>query len=166
LDQASPQFEHVLIDPACVDLVGDLMNGAPGLTLLVTSREPLNVQQERVFDVHGLPLPTSAEANALNDSSAAQLFVQRAQQVGADVTATVDEREAVWQICRLVEGLPLGLELAAAWVRVLSCQEIAQEIHVDVLATSALTGTPVSEFHCNDSASARYWHPRNRTLGL
>jgi predicted ATPase/transcriptional regulator with XRE-family HTH domain len=132
-------FEYALMDPGCIALVGDLLNGAPGLTLLVTSREPLNLQQEWVFDVHGLPLPTSAEAGALEDSSAAQLFVQRAQQVGADVTATVDEREAVWQICRLVEGLPLGLELAAAWVRTLSCQEIAQEIqrNVDVLATAA-----------------------------
>jgi predicted ATPase/transcriptional regulator with XRE-family HTH domain len=132
-------FEHVLVDPGCIDLVGDLVNGAPGLTVLVTSREPLNLQQEWVFDVHGLPLPTSAEVDALEESSAAQLFVQRAQQMGADVTATVEEREAVWQICRLVEGLPLGLELAAAWVRTLSCQEIAQEIqrNVDVLATSA-----------------------------
>jgi len=132
-------FEHVLIDPTCVDLAGDLLRGAPGLTLLVTSREPLNVQQEWVFDVHGLPLPTSSEAGALEDSSAAKLFLQRAQQVGADVTATADEREAVCQICRLVDGLPLGLELAAAWVRTLSCQEIAQEIqrNVDVLSTSA-----------------------------
>jgi predicted ATPase/transcriptional regulator with XRE-family HTH domain len=132
-------FEHVLIDPGCSALIGNLVNGAPGLTLLVTSREPLNVQQEWVFDVHGLPLPTSLEVAALEESSAAQLFVQRAQHLGADVTATVDEREAVWQICRLVEGLPLGLELAAAWVRTLSCQEIAQEIqhNLDVLATSA-----------------------------
>jgi predicted ATPase len=132
-------FEHVLIDPECIDLVGDLVSGAPGLTLLVTSREPLNVQQEWVFDVHGLPLPTSGEVTALEESSAAQLFVQRAQHLGANVTATADEREAVWQICRLVEGLPLGLELAAAWVRTLSCQEIAQEIqrNLDVLATSA-----------------------------
>jgi predicted ATPase/transcriptional regulator with XRE-family HTH domain len=131
-------FEHVLVDPGCSALVGELVSGAPGLTLLVTSREPLNLQQEWVFDVHGLPLPTSAEEDVLADSSAAQLFVQRARQMGADVTATTDEREAVWQICRLVEGLPLGLELAAAWVRTLSCQEIAQEIqrNVDVLATS------------------------------
>ena len=72
-------------------------------------------------------------------SSAAQLFVQRAQHLGANVIATADERQAIWQICRLVEGLPLGLELAAAWVRTLSCQEIAQEIqrNVDVLTTSA-----------------------------
>jgi predicted ATPase/transcriptional regulator with XRE-family HTH domain len=132
-------FEHVLIDPECVDLVGDLMRGAPALTLLVTSREPLNVQQEWVFEVHGLPLPTSAEPDALAASSAAQLFVQRARQIGGDVLATAGEREAVWQICRLVEGLPLGIELAAAWVRTLACQEIAQEIqrNVDVLATSA-----------------------------
>jgi predicted ATPase/transcriptional regulator with XRE-family HTH domain len=132
-------FEHVLIDPGCVALIGDLIHSAPDLTLLVTSREPLNLQQEWVFDVHGLPLPTSAEIDALEDSSAALLFMQRAQQVGADVTATADEREAIWQICRLVEGLPLGLELAAAWVRTLACAEIAQEIqrNVDVLATSA-----------------------------
>jgi predicted ATPase len=132
-------FEHVLTDPGCITLVGELLRGAPALTVLVTSREPLNVQQEWVFDVHGLPLPISSDADALDASSAAQLFRQRAEQVGGNVMATADEREAIWQICRLVEGLPLGLELAAAWVRTLSCQEIAQEIqrNVDILATSA-----------------------------
>jgi predicted ATPase/transcriptional regulator with XRE-family HTH domain len=132
-------FEHVLTDPGCVDLVGELMCDASTLTLLVTSREPLNLQQEWVFDVQGLPLPTSPEPDALAASSAAQLFVQRARQIGGDVLATAGEREAVWQICRLVEGLPLGIELAAAWVRTLACQEIAQEIqrNLDVLATSA-----------------------------
>src|SRR4051794_25785248 len=72
-------FEHVLTDPGCITLVGELVRGAPALTVLVTSREPLNVQQEWVFDVHGLPLPISSDADALDASSAAQLFRQRAQ---------------------------------------------------------------------------------------
>jgi tetratricopeptide (TPR) repeat protein len=69
---------------------------------------------------------------------AVQLFVQSARQARADFVLDDVTRPAVLEICRLVEGLPLGLELAAAWVRLLSCQEIAAEItrNLDFLATN------------------------------
>jgi predicted ATPase/DNA-binding CsgD family transcriptional regulator/transcriptional regulator with XRE-family HTH domain len=132
-------FEHLLAEPTCAELIGDLVNGADELTLLVTSREPLNVQEEWVFDVQGLPMPISAEADDMEASSAARLFQQRAQQARVSYTLTADDYSAVVRICQLVGGVPLGIELAAAWVRTLSCQEIAQEIqqNIDFLATRA-----------------------------
>jgi predicted ATPase/DNA-binding CsgD family transcriptional regulator len=118
-------FEHV-IDAA--DLLMDLLANAPHLQLLVTSREVLNLPGEQVFEVGGLA------------EDAARLFMARAQGVRHDFSA--DQRE-VLRICQLVEGMPLAIELAAGWTRVLSCAEIADEIErsLDFL-TTGLRGLP------------------------
>jgi predicted ATPase/transcriptional regulator with XRE-family HTH domain len=131
--------EHLLPEIACVTLLRDLVRDAPKVKLLATSREPVRLQAEWVFEVQGLPVPESAEPEALEASSAARLFLQRARQAQVGFTLATEEREAVWQICRLVAGLPLGIELAAAWVATLSCQEIAHEIQrtMDFLAATA-----------------------------
>jgi predicted ATPase/transcriptional regulator with XRE-family HTH domain len=131
-------FEHLLMDAPTITLVSDLLRGAPGLRLLVTSRESLHLQAEWVFEVQGLPVPESAKADGLEANSAARLFLQRAQQARVGFTLASEDRPAVLRICQLVEGLPLGIELAAAWVLSLSCQEIAAEIerNLDFLATS------------------------------
>jgi predicted ATPase/class 3 adenylate cyclase len=123
-------FEH-LVDGS--GLLGELIERAPKVELLTTSRERLNVQSEWVFDVHGLGL---AE-NGNGGSGALRLFVERATQVVPDFSCD-DERAQALRICRLVEGMPLGIELAASWVSVLSCEEIADEIerNIDFLATS------------------------------
>src|SRR6266545_1197129 len=132
-------FEHLLPETACVTFMSDLIRGAPGVKLLATSREPLRIQAEWVFEVQGLPLPESAEPDALEASSAARLFLQRARQARVGFTLAADDRQAVYEICQLVAGLPLGIELAAAWVATLSCQEIAREIrcNLDFLAATA-----------------------------
>jgi predicted ATPase/DNA-binding XRE family transcriptional regulator len=132
-------FEHLLAEPSCVALISDLVRGAPKVQLLVTSREPLRLQAEWVFEVQGLPIPESAAPEALEASSAAKLFLQRARQARVGFTLTADDRQAVYQICQLVAGLPLGIELAAAWVATLSCREIAHEIqrNLDFLAATA-----------------------------
>ena len=92
------------------------------------------MQSEWVLDVHGLGL---AE-NGNGGSGALRLFVERATQVEPGFSLDDDERTEAVRICRLVEGLPLGIELAASWVSVLSCAEIADEIeqNIDFLATS------------------------------
>jgi predicted ATPase/DNA-binding XRE family transcriptional regulator len=139
-------FEHLLPDASCATLVGELLRGAPRITILATSREPLSLQLEWVFEVQGLPLPQGSVADEFERNSATRLFLQRAQQARVGFVATPQDREAIWRICRLVDGLPLAIELAAGWVRALSCQEIAREIqrNVDFLATSA---RDVSERH-------------------
>ena len=124
-------FEHLV---GGADLLGEIIERAPKVELLTTSRERLNVQSEWVLDVHGLGL---AE-NGNGGSGAVRLFVERARQVEPGFSLDDDERAEARRICGLVEGLPLGIELAASWVSVLSCGEIAGEIeqNIDFLATS------------------------------
>ena len=122
-------FEHLVEGSG---LLGEVIERAPHVELLTTSRERLNVQSEWVFDVDGLGLAENGNGSA----SAVRLFVERAKQV-APGFALDDAAEAL-RICRLVDGMPLGIELAASWVSVLSCTEIADEIarNIDFLATS------------------------------
>ena len=127
-------FEHLL---PVVTFVSDLLSQGPDIKVLVTSRERLRLQEEWLFTLHGLAWPT--DSNSPQDGAkfdAVQLFTQRAQQVRSSF-ALAEEYSAIVRICQLVEGMPLGLELAAAWVFQLSCGEIADEIEaeIDFLAT-------------------------------
>ncbi|MEJ7792198.1 MAG: adenylate/guanylate cyclase domain-containing protein [Gaiellaceae bacterium] len=124
-------FEH-LVNGA--GLLGEIIERAPQVELLTTSRERLNVQSEWVLDVHGLSLTENGDGG----SGALRLFVERSTQVMPGFSLDDDERAEARRICTLVEGLPLGIELAASWVSVLSCAEIAEEIerNIDFLATS------------------------------
>ncbi len=137
-------FEHLLpTSPAdsgaALDLLADILQGAPAVKLLVTSRERLHLQREWVFEVQGLPLPSPAQTRGLEGYSAVALFLERAHRTRADFVPTPEDLAAIAHICQLLDGLPLGIELAAAWVRLLSCQEIAQEIkrNLDFLTASA-----------------------------
>jgi predicted ATPase/DNA-binding XRE family transcriptional regulator len=136
-------FEH-LVDGA--DFLVELLQRAPQVKLIVTSRERLNLQGEWVIELQGLPLPRNADTfksgeqiASFDDSAAVTLFLQTAQRSYAGFTLAPADRAAVARICRLVEGMPLGIELAAAWVRVLPLDEIADEIArtLDFLAATA-----------------------------
>ncbi len=118
-------FEH-LLDEAV--LVSRLLARAPRLQIVVTSRERLQLYAELVFEVEGLDVPPDAETSSLADYDAVQLFIQSARRVRSSFDPNPDTIQVVARICRLVGGLPLGIELAAAWVPVLSCAEIAAEI--------------------------------------
>ena len=125
--------EH-LLDDATACLLVDLLNSAPGLALLATSRTKLNVVGEQVFFVSGLqaPGPEAGEetlpAAALGRYSALQLFQQAARRVRPDFSVTTENLADVVRICRLVDGMPLAIELASAWVEMLPTGEIAAEI--------------------------------------
>jgi predicted ATPase/DNA-binding SARP family transcriptional activator len=112
-----------------------LLHAAPRLKLLVTSREALGIPEEWRWTVSGLQLSAEGDATDLAKADAVQLFLAWAQQHGAAVAE--DALDAVAQICRLVGGMPLAIELAAAWTATLSCQEIADAIvgNLDLLAT-------------------------------
>jgi predicted ATPase/DNA-binding SARP family transcriptional activator len=109
--------------------VGELLRDTgPRLKVLATSREPLRLQEEWLYGLEGLAHPRAAAANGDAQSyPAVQFFAQRARQayVGFSVSA---ELPNVVQICELLEGLPLGLELAASWVRTVPCAEIAASL--------------------------------------
>ena len=127
-------LEHLLDG---MDLVVTLLTNAPALKLLATSRERLALSGEWVLEVQGLPVPTEEQTESPEIYSAVQLFLQRAHQTRVEFELSAKELPHVVRICRLVEGMPLAIVLAATWVPVLSCQEIADEIDrgLDILAT-------------------------------
>ena len=113
-------FEHLLY--AANDLA-ELLAACPKLTILVTSRTPLRLNGEQRFPISPLALPGAEEAPVLErmqDYDAIALFVERARQVRPTFALDGGNAAAVLEICRRLDGLPLALELAAAWLRVLS----------------------------------------------
>lgn len=128
-------FEHLL---AGVGIVTQILESAPAVKILATSRERLNLQGEWVVEIAGLKFPEQERGNGIEHYSAVQLFLQGVRRVQAGFTLTASDKPAVARICRLVEGMPLALELASSWARVLSCQEIAREIehNLSFLTTS------------------------------
>ncbi len=119
------------------DIISQIIHTAPDVKILATSRERLHLQEEWVYDVPGLETPTEANLAEATSFSAVQLFVQRARQAQATFRLDTEEIPAVSAICRLVDGMPLGIELAAGWVSALSCAEIADELaqNLDLLTT-------------------------------
>src|SRR5437764_1647540 len=101
-------YEH-LVDGT--DLLGEIIERAPQVELLTTLRERLNLQSEWVIDVHGLGLMD----NGNGGSGALRLFEERAIRIEPAFSLD-DQRAEAQRICTLVEGLPLGIELAASWV--------------------------------------------------
>jgi predicted ATPase/DNA-binding SARP family transcriptional activator len=124
-------FEHLLDG---VGLVTDILKTAPDLKILSTSRARLKVQGECLFLLAGMdlpPLPSPEEgrgAGGEGQYSAVELFLQSARRAQPDFELTADNLTHVSTICRLVQGMPLGILLAAAWVGVLTPAEIAAEI--------------------------------------
>jgi predicted ATPase/DNA-binding SARP family transcriptional activator len=130
-------FEHLVADPLACDLVLSLLRQAPRVTLLVTSREVLGLQEEWVYELGGLGCPDAdATAEAAGDAPAAQLFVQRARQAYLGFSHQAEWPHIV-RLCRLTDGLPLALELAAAWVRTVPCADLVQAIDTEMTALSA-----------------------------
>ncbi len=112
-------------------LLGQILDSAPQVKILVTSRTALNLPWEWLVQVEGLPYPAGDSTETLKAYSAVALFEERARQVRSSFSAK-NEAACVIRICRMVGGMPLGLELAAAWLRGLSCADIAREIERDL----------------------------------
>jgi predicted ATPase len=129
-------LEHLLNG---IQLLDELLEGAPSVKILATSREQLNLRAEWAFEIQGLPVRSLIEGKDMESNSAVALFIQRAKQMKLDYRPTADDLASIMRICQLVEGLPLGLELAAAWVKIMSVNEIAREIErsMDFLRTTA-----------------------------
>lgn len=116
-------FEHVL---TAAPLVGELLQAAPNCKVLATSRERLHLQGEHVLKIQGL----STEQE--DDSDVLRLFQQSARRVLPDFRLQPENLSTVRAICRLVDGLPLGIELAASWMNVLSCEQILSELQANL----------------------------------
>lgn len=132
-------FEHLTeAGPVLVEL----LQGTAHLKLLVTSRERLRLPEEWSILVEGLDFPPEGERR-IEGYDAVKLFIYSASRVDPDFHLAPEDRAHITAICRLVAGMPLGALLAGASVRLLSCQEIAQDLAqaMDLPATT-LAGLP------------------------
>jgi predicted ATPase/DNA-binding SARP family transcriptional activator len=114
-------FEHLL---AAAPLVSDLLARCPGLRVLATSREALQLQAEHRYAVGPLQVPEDGAPEAVAQATAGALFVERAQSRDRAFELTTANAEAVASVCRRLDGLPLALELAAARMAVLSPEQL------------------------------------------
>jgi len=125
-------FEHLL---AGVDIVTGILATASEVKILTTSRANLNVQSEHLFPVTGLDFPADEAQQVTAAYSAINLFVSSANRIQPALDMKADLAD-VAQICRLVQGMPLAVLLAAAWAELLTPAEIVSEIEhsLDFLA--------------------------------
>ena len=117
-------FEQLVAAGPSVD---HLLQACPLLRVIVTSRVRLGVMGEWSFPVDGLPCPDPEDLDRLEAFDAARLFVRAAERYEPGF-APAAEGAAIVEVCRLLDGMPLALEMAAAWTRVLSCDAIAAEL--------------------------------------
>ncbi|MFN8433404.1 MAG: BTAD domain-containing putative transcriptional regulator [Anaerolineales bacterium] len=128
LDNFEPLLDARLeIREHTVALLSDILQECPAVKLLVTSRELLNLPAEWLVEVQGLPYPPTFEKNADMRYPSVELFTHQARRVKPNFSLAGQEY-AVNRICQLVAGFPLGIELAANWVRLLSCEEIVERL--------------------------------------
>ncbi len=127
-------FEHLL---NAASFVNDILKTTTQLTVLVTSRERLGLTSEKIFSISGMVFPDWETPEDALEYDAVQLFMQCSRMVRTDFEPQADDLRYLARICRLTEGMPLAIMLSAAWVDVLSLEEIATEIQesVNFLAT-------------------------------
>jgi predicted ATPase/DNA-binding SARP family transcriptional activator len=143
LDFLRPKHLLLVIDSAeyldgAVELLTEILGAAPAVTLLATSIERLNLREEWMLEIQGLRCPEGDQEPEIDRYSAVRLFFQSARRAQPGFALTEADKPYIARICRLVAGMPLGIDLAASWLRVLSCQEIVREVenNLDFLATS------------------------------
>ncbi|MGB2983998.1 MAG: BTAD domain-containing putative transcriptional regulator [Candidatus Bipolaricaulia bacterium] len=153
-------MEHLLVDLRWIET---LLERATGITLLVTSRHEMKLRDEWILAVEGLPFPRGHVAQPdLAGFDAVSLFLQAARRANASFTPEGLDWEAISDIVRLVEGMPLGIELAAAWIRTMSCSTIASEVAggLDFLSTQ-LRDVP-KRHHSLRAVFAQSWNLLSR----
>jgi predicted ATPase/class 3 adenylate cyclase len=131
-------FEHLL---AGADIVTDILQEAPGVKILCTSRERLNLSNEAVFMLSGLDYPADPRmpGEEAAQFGAVQLLLDRTRLVRPGLAVEGPELAQAARICRLVQGMPLALVLAAGWLELLTFEELADEItaSLDILESQA-----------------------------
>ncbi len=129
-------LEHI-IDEA-IKGIGKLVQQLTRLTIMVTSREALNLEDEWLVQLSGLEIPTS-ESDDLESFAATNLFLRIAERTKGSFEPTPEEKISIVNICKVLEGWPLGIELAAVLIRQMSYSKVANQIHknVDLLTKSS-----------------------------
>ena len=128
-------FEHLLDG---VEIVSEILRAAPAVKILATSREKLNLHSETNFIVGGMS-PRLAGSEQIGSNDAITLFVQSARKVRPGFDPSPDKLGQIARICQIVQGMPLAIELAAAWLHILNVGEIVEELEkgLDILSTEA-----------------------------
>jgi predicted ATPase/DNA-binding CsgD family transcriptional regulator len=127
-------FEHLLEG---VDILSEILKAAPGVKILSTSRERLKLHTETIIQVGGMDFPFQKDSKDILDYDAATLFSQSASKVLPGFDPSAEELHRIAEICQIVQGMPLAIELAAAWLQILSIDEITKELEkgFDILST-------------------------------
>jgi serine/threonine protein kinase/tetratricopeptide (TPR) repeat protein len=126
-----------------VELLFKIIHAAPDVRLVITSRERLNLREEWVLPLEGLPVPETIGAEATTSATALDLFLQSARRVRPNFSPGEEDLQAIHHICQLVDGIPLDVELAASWMNMLMPAEIAEEISQDFgFLTTSLRDLP------------------------
>jgi non-specific serine/threonine protein kinase len=135
-------FEHVV---AAAPFVSELVAACPDVRVLVTSRTRLHLSCERIYPVAPLRLPAASRASLaeMRRSPAVQLFVARVRMTRPEFALTPENAALVAMICRRLDGLPLALELAAAWLRALPLPTLLTRLeHCFALLTGGARDQP------------------------
>ena len=147
-------FEHLLEG---VDLLTDMLEAAPNVKLLVTSRDALRLRGEWLHRLHGLEYPDMDSVQTDTNYSAVDLFIERARQQGSNLNLEAQYPNIV-HICQLVEGMPLGLELAASWVKSLTLAEIISELEQSLSLLETRAHDMPDRHGSMDIVFAHSWH--------
>jgi predicted ATPase/DNA-binding CsgD family transcriptional regulator len=115
-------YEHLF---SAAFMAAELLEACPTLTVLATSRGPLNISWEREVSIDPFPLPpANATQTEIESNPAVRLFLDRVPSTSAQPQASLEELQTVGAICRVLDGLPLAIELAAPWRRLLTAAEL------------------------------------------
>jgi DNA-binding SARP family transcriptional activator/predicted ATPase len=148
-------LDHLDVQPGILGFLQNLMQHAPGVRLLVATSSRLNLAGEWVMPLYGLQVPESDSPDQILRSDAVQLFIQTAQRACGVCSFEEDQLAHIARISRLVEGMPLAIELAAAWSRLLSFRDIAQEIETNYRFLTS-SGPAVQDRHNSLTAAFDY----------
>ena len=135
--------EHLI--ESCAEFVDTLLNGCPNLRVLATSREDLRIPGETIYRVNPLVLPGDNILPEENrNSEAIQLFIERAAAARRDFELSPENSTAIYQICSQLDGLPLAIELAAARIKLLTPEQIAERLEdrFQLLTAGSRTALP------------------------
>jgi len=152
-------FEHFA---NCRDVLARLLDRAPQLTLLVTSREILEIEKENAILLEGLARPRELSTEEIFESASVQLFLECARRSASGLRADEGNALSIAKICELVDGMPLGIELAATLTGEASCNDIVEQLTQNVAQLSSQKHG-VAERHRSMKAVFEYsWALLNR----
>ncbi len=143
-------LEHL---PAASPVLGRLLEQAPDLQVIATSRAPLALRGEVLFELEGLSLPAGPDDAQFSDFGAVQLFMHNARRLVPEPDAGAANREAIFRIVQLLGGMPLGIELAVPWLRLLQPTELAAELEASLDLLQAQEGSDLPARHRSLSAA-------------